>query len=509
VRARISRHLGPVLSAAPGLEPDRLLAESATDTDTAIDAASDTTVALARRLARPAALAGPSDRVGPVPPEFSGRDYTIFLLRIAAEVEHTLMVQYLFAAYSLGGPDVPDSLREQVRAWQETILGVAKEEMGHLITVQNLLTVLGAARQFDRDDYPSDSPLYPFGFRLEPLSLNSLAAYICAESPADWNDAEAAQIKARAQADTGDVVNRVGALFDQLITLFEDPAILPDNVFQPDTRVFQAGWDEWGRGYREDQRGTEATSVLPGLPAPELVILPADSRAAALVALRAIAEQGEGLQAPEDENDSHFVRFLTIYRALDQIGPDAAKVVRPVATNPVAGDETGGAPGDPDTPTPISHPEAVLWAHLFNVRYRKLLVSLSHAFELAGDLTNLNALSPRGWLIHRTFGEMYNLRAIAGLLVRLPLRVDDVDGPRAGPPFQMPYSLGLPSNERNRWRVHRDLLDAAAALYADLRAVLAEGSEARDYLTAVAQLDQIERVQVEQLITPAAGSPTP
>ena len=73
-----------------------------------------------------------------------------------------------------------------MRAWQETILGIAKEEMGHLITVQNLLTVLGAPRQFDRDDYPNVSPLYPFGFRLEPISLESLAAYVCAESPADF-----------------------------------------------------------------------------------------------------------------------------------------------------------------------------------------------------------------------------------------------------------------------------------------------------------------------------------
>ena len=32
---------------------------------------------------------------------------------------------------------------------------------------------------------PNVSPLYPFGFRLEPLSLDSLAAYVCAESPAD------------------------------------------------------------------------------------------------------------------------------------------------------------------------------------------------------------------------------------------------------------------------------------------------------------------------------------
>ena len=89
-----------------------------------------------------------------VPPEFNGRDYAIFLLRTAAEVEHSLMAQYLFAAYTLGGPGVPDGSRERADRWQETILGIAKEEMGHLITVQNLLTALGAPRQFDRDDYP-------------------------------------------------------------------------------------------------------------------------------------------------------------------------------------------------------------------------------------------------------------------------------------------------------------------------------------------------------------------
>ena len=50
-----------------------------------------------------------------LPSEFNGRDYAIFLLRIAAEVEHSLMVQYLFAAYSLGGPDVPDD-RQRRRA---------------------------------------------------------------------------------------------------------------------------------------------------------------------------------------------------------------------------------------------------------------------------------------------------------------------------------------------------------------------------------------------------------
>jgi hypothetical protein len=446
-----------------------------------------------------------------VPPEFNGRDYSIFLLRIAAEVEHSLMAQYLFAAYSLGGPAVPENKQNDVRAWQETILGIAKEEMGHLITIQNLLTVVGAPRQFDRDDYPNISPLYPFGFRLEPISLDSVAAYVCAESPADWTGAEAEEIKARAQANTGDVVNRVGAIFDQLIRLFSDPATVPESAFQAPTLAFQARWDEWGRGYREGQRGTEATSSLPDLPAPELVILPAGTRAAALAALRAVAEQGEGLETPEDENDSHFVRFLTIYRVLKELGNGISDVVRPIAANPTTGVADAGDPDDLDTPTSITHPEAALWAHLFNVRYRKLLVSLSHAFELANDQADLTVPTPRGWLIHRSFAEMYNLRAIAGLLVRLPVRADEPDGHRAGPPFQMPYTLALPSTEANRWRVHLDLLDAAGRLSGQLRETSTSGDR-QEYVLALAQADQIERGQVEQFIpatVPVGVGPTP
>lgn len=456
----------------------------------------------------PSLAPGPADAFGvEVPPEFNGRDYVVFLLRVAAEIEHSLMAQYLFAAYSLGGPSVPPERAEDVRAWQETILGVAKEEMGHLITVQNLLTVLGAPRQFDRDDYPYVSPLYPFGFRLEPLGLDALATYVCAESPAQWDDDEARRIKERAQVTTGEVVNRVGELFDQLIGLMDRPNVVPDSAFQARTVPFQASWDEWGRGYREGQRGAEAMSIL-DLPAPELVIVRAGSRAEALTALRAIAEQGEGFETPPDENDSHFRRFLTVYRALEALGDGIGDVVRPLARNPTTGDVDGGDPEDPGTPTTITHPEARLWAHLFNVRYRKLLTNLSHAFELADDPTDVTTLTPRGALIHRTFSEMYNLRAIAGLLVRLPAAADDPDGPRAGPTFQMPYTLALPSTEADRWRLHRDLLDASGRLIAALRGVAPEG-DGPDYLAALQQWDDIERGHVEQLIAVPIPTPVP
>src|SRR5262245_4015639 len=66
-----------------------------------------------------AAAAAPATPIPP--PEFNWRGHAAFLLHVAAEIEHSLMVQYLFAAYSLGGDQVPQGLQASVRLWQETI----------------------------------------------------------------------------------------------------------------------------------------------------------------------------------------------------------------------------------------------------------------------------------------------------------------------------------------------------------------------------------------------------
>ncbi len=443
-----------------------------------------------------AARFGVAARAAPPPQELNGRDYTIFLLRVAAEIEHALMVQYLFVAYTLGRPDAPTALADQARAWQETILGIAKEEMAHLLTVQNLLVALGGPICLDRDDYPNPSPFYPFGFTLRPASLEAIATYVCAESPATWDGPEADEVKQRARADVGAPVNRVGELYAELVRVLSDGELVPDDAFDPASAPFQATWDEWGRGYRQGQRGSQPTAALPGLPLPELLILPVTNRAEAVAAVAAIGEQGEALEAPADDDESHFRRFLAIYRAMLAVGDDLAAVVRPVATNPTTSPAPDPDPTDPATITPIDHPEARLWAQLANIRYRKLLVGLAHAFDLAGAGTGVTA---RGALVHRTFGEMYQLRSLTGLIMRLPLAEDDPDGPRAGPPFQMPYTLDLPPRERDRWRLHRDLLDASAAVLRRLKELGVTG-DAQDYLLALSQADEIERGQVERLI---------
>jgi len=475
MRSRITRHLGSVLAERVAVGPSA-----------------------AEETIEPA-----------VPPlELSGRDYAIFLLRLAAEVEHGLMVQYLFAAYSLGAPDAPEDRQADVRAWQETILGIAKEEMGHLVTVENLLTALTAPLNFNREEFPHTTPLYPFGFKLQPASLDSLATYICAESPEEWEvpEDEEQDIKNRADVAAGAPVNRVGLLYAELMRVLSDETTISPDDFNDASRAFQASWHEWGRGYRQGQRGREAMSSLPDLPAPELLIIEVGTRAQALNAIAQVGEQGEGLE-PGTENESHFQRFLAIYRGMNELGDHVG--VRRLATNPTTDLEGPdiGEPEDPNTTTPIVHEEAKLWAHLFNVRYRKLLVNLSHAFELSDDPSDRATLTPRGALIHRTFSEMYNLRAIAGLLVERPVNSGDPDGPRAGPPFQIPHTLMLPQDEGGRWRMHRDILDAAAIV---IERLTSEGSaDGQDYLAALGQADETERGQIELLIAGSALTPSP
>jgi hypothetical protein len=111
------------------------------------------------------------------------RDHLVMMLTAGAQIEHALMVQYLYAAYSIDTDQASQEIREKVKGWRANILSVAREEMGHLLTVQNVLVLLGAPVNFGRQMLPWDHEFYPFPFSLEPLSLESLECFIYAEMP--------------------------------------------------------------------------------------------------------------------------------------------------------------------------------------------------------------------------------------------------------------------------------------------------------------------------------------
>jgi hypothetical protein len=411
-------------------------------------------------------------------PPLAHRDEAVFLLNIAAEVEHSLMVQYLFTAYSLREPSqFAEDKAAMIRNWRKEIATVAREEMGHLVTVQNLLRSLGAPLSLARDEFPMNTGFYPFAFRLEPLSKNSAAKYAFAEMPPiavkvgidGVAPGEIADITKRADEDnTGRPVNRVGKLYERLKMIVDS---LPAAEFSAGSVSQQARFDEWGLGQHD------------------ILILSVGKRSEAAAALNKIAEQGEGplTTAAAAKPDSHFQRFLNIYRNFPEDGswqPTYPSILDPNVRSSVEGEENPGQ---------ITQPEARLWAQLLNARYRRLLMTLRHALEIEAPApTDLNGTA-RGLLISWVFSEMYQLRSIAGILFKLPATAAQDEKRTAGPPFEMPTSLALPTMEPDRWRLQSTMLQSVEMIVASLMALPATGG--KDLLKGMVEADT-EAIQI-------------
>jgi hypothetical protein len=458
-------------------------------------------------------------------PDMSWLDHLVTLLSFGAAAEHCLMVQYLYAAYSLRTEGEEPERRKKIEDWRSHVLAVAREEMGHLLTVQNLLLLLRAPASLGRENSVWAEQYYPYPFSLEPLTLETLACFVYAEMPAHAHSHEIKEIKERLEklehlkkfwGGGPPDMHRVGKLYDDIVGLISNPKLIPDEAFDDSTFEFQASWDEWGRGYKPKPRDLDAAGNLaesdPGdRQARRLIKTMADSdpppadkdvyvridrmatRADAIKALVAIAVQGEAPHIKDTPHlsiesrstkmtveRSHFDRFLHIYRELREEtkksganahwSPSAGVCCNPTTRSiPKSDDHEAGAhTGAPQSSPPIEYAvvDAIVAKHLsevFNQRYRLLLNYLAHCFRLAGthrvDRPNLRAM-----LMHRVFGEMYNLKTLAGLLVRSPRRDPghkDDRGEWAGPPFEMPYSLALPDADFDIWRQHDDLLETS------------------------------------------------
>ena len=441
------------------------------------------------------------------PDNQSWRDHLLTLLHIGAELEHCLMVEYLYGAYSLGGPQVPEEHRHDVNRWRDTILTVAREEMGHLLCIQNLITLLGGQINLSRTDYPWDSPYYPFRFSLEPLSLDSLGCYVFAEMEPDMPgrdgsgtkrgkefEKDLARIREIARKAAGGHPHHVGEIYEPILKIISDPTLIPDSAFDAGSYAFQSNWDEWGKGHRPTPDDQDAAPVS-GRHLSNVLVFQMATRTEAIAALREVAGQGEAPhlrgrigrgrdpQSGESvaEEPSHFDRFVQVYQGFEKA--KGWEPTRACPVNPTTLEQPHGA----SDKTYIESDHSRGWAELFNLRYRMLLTNIAHTYRLQRttdpDVPNLRSMT-----LHRTFGDMYNIKALSDLLFRMPLTDRAGDPRRAGPPFQPPYSTNLPDRESDCWALHRDLLSSSERLTARL------GQDAtgdgRRYLETLAGLDR-------------------
>ena len=268
--------------------------------------------------------------------------------------------------------------------------------------------------------------------------------------------------------------------------------------------AFQAGWDEWGRGYREGPAGRpRRPSSLPDLPPPELVIVPADSRARRPDRAARDRRAGRGPGVPEDDVDSHFIRFLAIYRALKdarpgrrRCGPSAGRQpddrrrTRAASRRPRHPDHDHpprgaavGAPVQRALPQAAGEPLPRFRAHQRPDRPdRADPAGLADPPQPSPRCTT-SAPSPACWSGCRS----------GRLPGRAAGRAAVPDAVHAGPAVGRGRPMaGAPGPAGRRRPAGRP---AARGVGPD--------GDGRDYLLALAQWDQIERRQVERLI--AAG----
>jgi len=378
------------------------------------------------------------------------KEDAIGLLQLAAEIEHSLMVQYLYAAASVlpvGGSDA-----------RSKIMSVAVQEMGHLISVQNLLLLIGGpdAMHFGRDAIRAKSPQNPIPLALEPVSATALAKFIVAEMPAHIEDEELRKrvdaLKKIAHDETGTTPHRVGALYAKLFWLFQpndDPT--PPMELEPNPNDgLRPGWHLAPEDFTdaavitdfEATRGDWVTSSVPGF-----MLSTVASAQEALALIAAISTQGEGLG---DAHDSHFYEFLELLDALGQLQ------ITSLPVNPVA--RTAPAP-DAGKTTPIHSPYAKLWAELFDIRYNMLLLDLWHAVSTTSS-------SPKRLpLIALAFANMKLLWQISEQLLLIRQLHEALD---SAPPFGLQYE-DLPDTEELRWRRHELLLGLEAEIIREIR----------------------------------------
>jgi Ferritin-like len=375
-----------------------------------------------------------------------------YLLSQAAELEHGLMCEYLYAAFSLKsavGPGLSGDQLEAVERWRKMILTIAREEMLHWAVVQNLLTAVGSAPYVSRPHMPHQARGYPPGVqvRLLPFGEAALEHFVYLERPEGVEGADAAgfqpaglplppmrpeEIIPRGQdfATVGHLYRSIERGFGHLAdTLGEDRLFIGPPFQQADETTF--GWPD---------------------------LHPITDLAGANRAIERIVEQGEGARG--DWANAHYGRFLAVlddYREMRKQDPSftPAYPVVAAAMRAVEGIEPEAYITDPVTGG---------CSDLFNAVYELMLQMIARYFAFGHETPE-----QRQVLAHTAVGLMFRaIKPLGLLLARLPVGSDH-PGATAGANFQLPYraSFLLP-HRRSAWLRFAERLDELAAFAASL-----------------------------------------
>jgi hypothetical protein len=397
--------------------------------------------------------------------------FALFLLKAAAEIEHSLLVQYLYAAYSVNDRKDAGEANPALD-WKTTIRLVAREEMAHLATVQNLLLLLGAAPYLDRPHIHQTEANLPLPFKLERLSIRSLAKYLIFESPSadiEHNNPEIKSVLDEARSlvqQQGRVrIGRVGVLYSVLYWLFlesDDPG--PNSPFEPhEVTSFVA---KYKRGFHlpndlfKDSTAISsrmANAVEWSVYEKNMRVGESSPRNRALSALLWIMSQGEG---PMIVEESHFYRFARIFRHFKMMGVKADDLIYSVPDNPFVKSAGRGATLQG---TPILNPRLMQWAEMLNIRYRLMLLNIFGAMASPRTTEGMKRQTETSLATD----EMILVARIGEALPQMPTGRNEARG--AAPFHTEPIPKTAAGRARLIQRLREESVQLVAALYKNLR----------------------------------------
>jgi hypothetical protein len=384
----------------------------------------------------------------------------VVLLHAAAEVEHGLLVEYLYTAWSMGSDPNATKIAE-----------IAIQEMCHFLTVQNLLLFAGAQPSVQRQDEDPSPQLDPFAFTLRPFSQTVLEEFLLTEMPLVENMTQDQRrvmdpiIAKRNQQRS--VIHPVGLIYAKLYWLFQS-----DDLPTAEWRAIATMGFSPGRHIAAfPGAGTAATyqaepvaeSVWRGSYARGGIFENISTRTAALHTVFEIAKQGEGFPGDSGE-PSHFQTFLDIYNNTDfQKLPANNWPTDPFVSNQ--------PDADPDREANrITNPVAAALAAVLDLRYRIALTSIRAA--LSRDRTNSTDLPTRTKYVGWAFDEMKPfLLGGSSALARQPLKSSPSGGHMVAAPTLNLDGFGLPDDSA---ALEQALLDLHRQAAIAINAVLAQ-----------------------------------
>ncbi len=385
--------------------------------------------------------------------EVGSRDDLIYLMSEAAAVEHALMCQYLFAAFSLKSDTSEGITHEQMNVvanWERFILMVARQEMEHLGLVCNLLSAVGAAPYFSHPDFPYPTSLYPHSMSLDRFSSHTLKRFICFEKPrrTDPHDAFCLDPDPRNAVLAARVTPKplpyktIEELYDAIRDGF-------DYLTKKGTRLFigslasQVTGDELATNFV--RKGATGGGY-------DIFMSTISDLASAQQVIELIIRQGESsVFNPGDQEYelSHFRAFQRIYEQLLKLEAEDPNFepARAVVSNPVLYEVSPGHGNFGGEQTVITHPNSRAVLDLLNGAYEVMLLLLIRVFAHSDDSKALiqevqaAAFFPLMTMVTRPLTE---------ILTSLPAFSDD--GPeRAGPSFQVYPNINFLPHSRRAW----------------------------------------------------------